>query len=220
MTTIFLPTIDHLRARAKSHGSKPQWFGLGFVQLKLSDTERMHFWCPEIPSPEREEIHNHRYDFGSVVLAGNLLHDVYHLDATISTDAPDRIWLDAEWEVFETNCAPGKEGAVETVTPCLVTQIGKFELERGSTYEFPHTSFHTTEGTRFAITHLTRVLPRPLEYASVIKRRGAETTCPFKEKMEPEACWEHIYNGLVRAGIEDQRELNSLREKKEKTRGR
>jgi hypothetical protein len=211
------PLIDELRASAKKYGTEPYWFGLGFVQLKLNDHERMHFWCPEIPSSEREEIHNHRYDFSSIVLAGELKHDVYHLDATIETSS---VPFEAEWEIFETNCAPGKEGTVETVTPCIITNVGKFNLKAGSTYEFPHESFHTTQGTTFAITHLTRVLPKPLEYASVIKKIGQATTCPFKDKMAPEICWEHIYNGLVRAGLENQRLLNAIREEKARASGR
>ena len=215
-----LPKLEDLRAKAKKYGSDPYWFGLGFIQLKLSDTERMHFWCPEIPSPEREEIHNHRYDFTSTVLAGELKHDVYHLDATISATAPDQIWAEAEWEIFETNCAPGKEGTVESVTPCLITNVGKFNLKAGSTYEFPHDSFHTTVDTKFAITHLTRVLPKPLEYASVIKKRGTPTTCPFKDKMDKKVCWDHIYNAYVRCGIDHQRALNALKEEQAKTRGR
>jgi hypothetical protein len=206
--------FDQVRENAKKYGSDPYWFGLGFIQLKLSDTERMHFWCPEIPSPEREEIHNHRYDFDSIVIAGELKHDVYHLDATINHTAPDAIYLGAEYEIFETNCAPGKEGTVETVTPCLITNVGKFNLTAGSSYTFPHESFHTTAGTTFAITHLTRVLPKPLEYASVIKKRGQPTTCPFKDKMAVDVCWEHIYNAYVRAGLEMQRVANKLKELK------
>src|SRR5579863_7289598 len=79
-----LPTIDDLRTKAASYGTEPYWFGLGFIQLKLNDTARMHFWLPEIPHPEREEIHNHRYDFSSIVLAGHLLHEVWHLDTVKS----------------------------------------------------------------------------------------------------------------------------------------
>lgn len=196
MTAIFLPKIDQLRARAKRYGSDPYWFGLGFVQLKLTDVERMHFWLPEIPRPEREEIHNHRYDFSSVVLAGELRHEVYHLDATV---APDSVLIPTEWEIFETNCAPSKEGAVETATPCIVSKVGTFHLEAGSTYAFPHESFHTTEGTGFAVTQLVRVLPKPLEYASVIKRRGQPTTCPFSVKLPADTCWQYIDAALQRA---------------------
>jgi|SRR5271157_1335893 len=192
-----LPTIKELRAKAKKYGSEPYWFGLGFIQLKLSDTERMHFWLPEIPHPEREEIHNHRYDFTSIVLAGELRHDVYHLDAKTGP-----MFGKTEWEIFETNCAPNKEGTVETVSGCIVSPIGQFNLTAGSTYAFPHESFHTTEGTKFAITHLTRVLPKPLEYASVIKKRGVETVCPFKEKIETHVCWRYVDAALQWATME------------------
>lgn len=209
-----LPTIDELKHRARQYSSEPYWFGLGFVQLKLSDTERMHFWVPEIPHPEREEIHNHRYDFVSTVLAGTLKHEVYHLDAIVDPSADVRIVDGCEYEIFETNCAPTKGGTVETVTPCIITHVGSFDLGAGSTYAFPHESFHTTEGTKFAITSLTRVLPKPIEFASVIKKQGAETTCPFKEKMPVDSCWDHIYDALVRAGLEHQRQLNALKEEK------
>lgn len=199
MPKVVLPSIQYFREKSASYGSDPYWFGLGFIQLKLSDAERMHIWSPEIPCPEREEIHNHRYDFTSTVLAGNLRHDVYHLDCRLSASAPDEIYLGSKYEIFETNCQPGKEGTVETVTPCLVSHVGTFNLQAGSTYQFPHTSFHTTEGTEFAITLLTRVLPKPIEFASVIKKKGAPTTCPFKDKLPTETCWEHIEAALKRA---------------------
>jgi hypothetical protein len=185
-----LPTIDELRARAKAYGSDPYWFGLGFVQLKLSDTERMHFWSPEIPYPEREEIHNHRYDFTSNVLAGAVHHETF-LVMNIFRDNEDALH-----EIFTTTCMPGVEGTVEEVTPCDIRPMGAYIIGAGSTYSFPHTSFHTTKDTKFAITHLTRVLPKPLEFASVVKLRGAATVCPFKEKLPTDVCWEHIASAL------------------------
>jgi hypothetical protein len=188
-----LPTIDELRNKAKEYGTDPYWFGLGFIQLKLNDTSRMHFWLPEIPHPEREEIHNHRYDFTSIVLAGHLMHEVWNLDG-IGGLVPELF----DWEIFQTACAPNKEGTVETATGCGVTKVGEFSLSAGSIYSFPHTSFHTTEHTKFAITHLTRVLPKSLEFASVIKRRGTPSVCPFKEKLPTDLCWQYIDAALQR----------------------
>lgn len=159
----------------------------------------MHFWCPEIPHPEREEIHNHRYSFVSQVLAGNLHHSVYHLDATVNPYAGLGLADACEWEIFETDCQPGKEGTVETVSACMLSHIGDFWLEPGSVYEFPYESYHTTEGTEFAITHLTRVLPKVLDFASVIKKRGQPTSCPFKDKIPAAQCWEYINCALERA---------------------
>src|SRR5271157_2609389 len=185
-----LPTIDELRAKAKAYGSDPYWFGLGFIQLKLSDTERMHFWSPTIPYPEREEIHNHRYDFTSEVLAGQVIHETF-LVMNIFRDNEDALH-----EIFQTTCMPGVEGSVEEVTPCDIRSTGSYVIPSGGSYTFPHTMFHTTKDTKFAITHLTRVLPKPLEFASVVKLRGAATTCPFKEKMPSGACWLYIEDAL------------------------
>jgi len=187
---IALPTIDELQTKAKAYGTEPYWFGLGFIQLKLNDHQRMHFWHPDVPYPEREEIHNHRYDFTSHVLAGKYFHETY-LVMNIFKDNED-----AKHEIFTTTCAPGVEGTVEEVTPCDIRPSGAYILGAGSTYHFPHTMFHTTKDTKFAITHLTRVLPKPLEYASVVKLRGAETVCPFKAKMATHLCWELIASAL------------------------
>jgi hypothetical protein len=193
-----LPKIGYLRSKASEYGTEPYWFGLGFIQLKLNDYERMHFWCPEIPRPEREEIHNHRYDFVSKVLAGSLHHSVYHLDALVDSRDSLRLADTCEWEIFETDCQPGKEGTVETVTPCMLSHVGDFRLSAGSLYELPHTTYHTTENTDFAITHLIRSLPKILDFASVIKQRGQPTSCPFKDKIPAAQCWEYIDCALER----------------------
>ena len=56
MDTKSLLKIDFLREAAASYGSSPYCFGLGFIQLKLSDQARMHFWHMAVPHVEREEI--------------------------------------------------------------------------------------------------------------------------------------------------------------------
>jgi hypothetical protein len=62
----------------KAIGVEPHWFGLGFVQLKLDEHRRIHFWHPDHSSdtPE-EEVHNHRYDFNSRIMAGIIVHEVW-----------------------------------------------------------------------------------------------------------------------------------------------
>jgi hypothetical protein len=180
------------------YGSKPYWFGLGFLQLKLSESERMHFWLPEIPHPEREEIHNHRYDFTSQVLAGSLYQETYLVMNINLVDDP-------KWEIFETDCRPGHEGSVIATFGCDVRPFGAQTLSAGSVYTLPHTTFHTTEGTKFAVTYLTRK-PKVLSYASVVKKTGAPTTCPFKEQISEKRCWDYIEHALQRA----LRELNEM----------
>ena len=187
---ICLPTLDELLVKAEAYGTEPYWFGLGFIQLKLSDTERIHFWHPSVPYPEREEIHNHRYDFTSRVLAGQIVHETFLVMNAFKDNE------DATHEIFKTTCMPGVEGVVEEVTPCDLRPTGIYKMSAGSVYQFPYTMFHTTKDTKFAITHLIRVLPKTLEYASVVKLRGAETVCPFEAKMPTDVCWEHIASAI------------------------
>lgn len=196
--------LEDLKELALANASEPYWFGLGFIQLKLSDTYRMHFWLPEIPRLEREEIHNHRYDFTSHVLSGKLCHDVYHVTKRegFPLSYPEiPAW---HYEIFETDCAPanGDKSSRGKVTPCNVLTMGQYRLSAGTKYTFPFCSFHTTERTKYAITFLRR-WPKMMEYASVVKEKGAVTTCPFKDKISSAQCWEYIGMALKRVEQED-----------------
>ena len=184
--------IDFLRKAAKEYGNEPYCFGLGFIQLKLSPTTRIHFWHENIPHVEREEIHNHRYNFTSHVLAGKLAFSLYDVAgyANIRGDVP-------EWERFDTKCEPGKPNETMPVTtPVHVRHMGDYRLTAGSIYKLPHTAFHTTEETEFAITFLERDLSFVKAYASVVKKHGTVSACPFANPGTPEEAWELINQAL------------------------
>lgn len=180
--------LQQLKFRAAAYGSEPFWFGLGFIQLKLSDRDRMHFWTPSIPRKQREEIHNHRYEFKSIVLAGKLKFQTF----TASTNSM------GAYEVFETNCTQEGTTLTKLIKPVDIRSTGYYEINTGSKYTFPHHHFHTTEETVFAITYLRRG-EKVREFADVIKTRGAGTDCPFAEKICPEQCWEYIGAALTHA---------------------
>lgn len=51
--------------------------GLGFVQIQLEGHQRMHVWHPELPRRacfEHSSIHNHRFDFDSLVIVGTQIN--------------------------------------------------------------------------------------------------------------------------------------------------
>ena len=174
-----------LRAMSYTNGTPPHWFGLGFIQLKLTENTRIHFWLPWLKGKEREEIHNHRYNFVSRVLAGSLHKEIY---AVTPNDFGDH-------ELFTTTCAPGKEGEVTTFVPVSCSKIAEFDIAAPGTYFFAHDQFHTTEGTDFAITYLERE-PKVKSDAMVVKVNGAPITCPFANPLPVDVLWEHIERGL------------------------
>ena len=177
--------IGWLRAMSAVNGTPPHWFGLGFIQLKLTADTRIHFWLPWLRGKEREEIHNHRYNFVSRVLAGKLHKEIY---AVTPNDFGDH-------ELFTTTCAPGSEGTCENFRTVSCSKIAEFDLTAPSTYFFGHDQFHTTEGTNFAITYLERE-PKVKSDAMVVKVAGAPTTCPFANPIPVDELWDHIIRGL------------------------
>lgn len=54
--------------------------GLGFVQVQLQGNQRLHVWHPELPRRtcfEHSAIHNHRFDFESLILVGEQINIEY-----------------------------------------------------------------------------------------------------------------------------------------------
>ena len=188
-----------LRAMSYTNGTPPHWFGLGFIQLKLTENTRIHFWLPWLKGKEREEIHNHRYNFVSRVLAGSLHKEIYAVTTPMIYAGP----VDDEYthELFTTTCAPGKAGEVVETQPATCSKIAEFDIAAPGTYFFAHDQFHTTEGTDFAITYLERE-PKVKSDAMVVKVAGAPTTCPFADPLPVDELWEHINRGLELASRE------------------
>jgi hypothetical protein len=151
-------------------------FGLGFIQVKLNDTERMHFWHPAFHR-EREEVHNHRYDFHSTILVGSMYQELYSF-----WDMP------GPYEMFNTDCAPAIEGA----EPKALIE-GTIRLDfagihnTGSEYTLNNTTFHRIEANK-CVTFLRRG-PKLKEFAQVIHEKNTPITCPFEEKMDADTMW-------------------------------
>ncbi len=140
---------------------------------------------PWVPRHEREEIHDHRYNFLSTVLMGTLHFELYEFTPM----QRDHVFTH---ELFQTDCAPGHEGNKDPkIYPVTISKRGSYDIVAGSSYWFSSDQFHTTEGTTFAVTYLERET-KTKPFANVIKAKGAPITCPFAEQMPEEDCWRHI----------------------------
>ena len=170
----------------KASGCEPHWFGLGFVQLKLNEHERIHFWHPghgQI-TPE-EELHDHRYGFTSLVLGGEILHEIWEWTAC----------QDGDHEMVEVSCKPGTDAAPAPLGRGRVAAAGRHVLQAGMEYSFSPEGFHKG-GTRIgAITFLTRG-PVVKDTARVIRPVGQPSVCPFSAPKSSDECWS-IISGLL-----------------------
>lgn len=171
-------TVNMLR----SLGVKPHFFGLGFIQLKLSDEQRLHFYHPSLSAnvPE-EELHDHRYDFTSEVISGSLLNEIWefvpgpvapHEKVLVSCDLSD----------------PVPEGT--EAVPGIARKVLSFRTVAGGSYFISHDRFHRVKGDN-CITLITRT-PKVKRFATVIRGTGADHVCPFDVSLSEDDCWRII----------------------------
>ncbi len=165
----------------KANHTMIHYFGLGFIQVKLNDSERVHFYLPDLErTVTDEEIHNHRYDFSSTVLKGSLTQQFF-------TVTPH---FEGRYVMTQVNCAPGGfPGPDSRCTPAM-TSIHTYK--EGGVYFITCDVFHrVSRETRFCITHISR--GKHLKaLADVVRPLGAAVICPFSKPIPEEELWLRI----------------------------
>ena len=175
--------LNHLNVNElKETGAEPSWFGLGFVQLKLSPEQRMHFWHPELASnmPE-EELHDHRYNFTSVIVKGELTNHLYDFRPNHEGDY-QRVTVSCDPNVHAPH-QPSPKGVVEHICSFVTPQDGFYTLKKGV--------FHKAQATK-AATLLTRSTDHHEPFAHVLRPVGASAVCPFSDSKPVSQLWEII----------------------------
>ena len=174
--------LDYLR----EHDCKPQWFGLGFIQVKTTAHERYHFWHPELmANVAPEDIHDHRYGFTSRIIRGSMIHETYELEYSVFADR----------ERYYVSCDQANPGPVGEKMPCTVKQTGSYLLKEGSYYHLPQGQFHRVKAD-VCVTHVVRQTPA-VELARVIRPKNAPHICPFAVKMPEDALWKLMEEAMA-----------------------
>lgn len=152
------------------------YFGLGFIQLKLDATYRMHFYTPELPPivPE-EDIHNHRYSFSSSVLKGVFYQEIFEL-------------VEGDTHVCEEESCSPDSPEHKSGRPCGIKSVSSHAYVLGSHYWVHHSTFHRVRATN-CVTLLTRGV-REKPHAEVVRSPYAPKVCPFSQKVKEETLWE------------------------------
>lgn len=175
-----LPTIDQLRSMGA-----PEYFGLGFIQLKVDNVYRYHFYHNSLHAivPE-DEIHDHRYYFKSHVLQGTFIQLLYNF-------TPD---TGGAFEIQNVDCQ-GPTDQVFEKSRGNIKLINRSTYTAGSSYWIDRDVLHTVIAHDNAITLLERSAVTK-DFARVARPVGAETVCPFSAPIGAERCWELIEDML------------------------
>lgn len=163
--------IDWLKANHKVI----HWFGLGFIQIKLCDFTRLHFYTDVLPKTTKhehknEEIHNHRYNFTSKILHGSLYNEIYEIDYDVN----------GNYILTKETCKEHEESDTPPI-PCNVRGVFGDELYANETYYMDNNTFHTVWCPPNTITYIHRSGYQKY-YADVVHKKGNELTCPFSIK--------------------------------------
>ena len=189
MVSIAPPSSFDLNlATLRATGAVPHYFGLGFIQLKLDARRRLHFWVPEWPAiPGADnEIHDHRYDFTSTVLQGEVEQEVFAEGPVETSPFPGC------HELVEVLCQPG-HGAEPPLVQGYVNPMRRIHhrVAAGQAYWLSGEAFHRARSHGATVTLLERG-PVQKDRARVIRPFGTPFVCPFGLAVPEAACWEQI----------------------------
>lgn len=177
--------IDDLK---KNH-QMIHFFGLGFVQLKIDDNLRLHFYHPELLSIiDPEDVHNHRYDFISMIMAGTLTNSFFEVINNTN----------GLYTISDESCNINKKDIENNIIlNCDLIEKDTIKHKEGDSYICLSHQFHTVK-TDFAITRLYRG-PIVSEFAKVVRKNNSLNVCPFSKQISKEDCWDIVYDCINKA---------------------
>lgn len=157
------------------------YFGLGFIQLKLNESERLHFYSPRLPAIT-EDPHTHRYGFLSRILKGELTNHVYGVK-TFGNVSP----LGTHTIAYES-CNPNVKADGDAFQ-ADVKLIDSTTYGPGESYVVTDDMFHSVEpGPKGCITYLLRTNYKA-RFAQVARQNGDAQVCPFSRQVPEEELW-------------------------------
>jgi hypothetical protein len=135
---------------------------------------------------EKEEVHDHRYDFTSTILYGHLDQELFEIT---SGDA---------YILEEETCNPSLAKPKESISrSCFVIKKGEQHFEAGSRYSISHDVFHRVASS-CGITYLVRSdYKKPL--AHVVRKKDAPSVCAFSVTIEETKLWDIVEEMLTEA---------------------
>ncbi len=174
ITNMELLNIEYLK---KNH-KRIYYFGLGFIQVILNDSERIHFYTDELPTTN-EDIHTHRYNFISTILKGEFRNIKYRL-------------IDGKTHILKNeSCSLEREitNNINIEVGIEVTDISDYK--EGDSYNMFYNELHSVSYKDNTITFLKRS-DIITDYAQVVFRKNVEEVCPFSTKIDEDRLWDII----------------------------
>ena len=160
----------------KKNNERIYYFGLGFIQVKINDKYRLHFYTDKLPTIT-DNPHNHRYDFHSFILKGEIKNIMY------------KVRKGSRYILENESCNESIKAPLESKEVDIV-EDGYEIYKKGDSYFMNYKDFHVVESNN-CITLLKRSDYKQ-EYAQVINKKEENSTCPFSIKEDDDVLWNII----------------------------
>lgn len=163
----------------KANHKMIHYFGLGFIQVKINNNFRLHFYTAELPPivPE-EDVHNHRYDFSSSILKGRFCQELYEV---VNGNTHSR---------EKETCKEGVSADAFAPVLCGLRLSSRHSYQAGDEYTIYHDTFHKVMAFD-CITSISRSDYKK-DLAEVVRPVGATKVCPFSQKIDEAKLWEIV----------------------------
>lgn len=177
------------------------FFGLGFIQIKIDDSNRVHIYSPELPAFV-ESPHDHRYNFVSKVLRGRLVNKVWEEFIDIKLTPGTENWREpnSTIEIDYVSCQQSGEALqVPESYESTVDYVDSFEINEGSSYYISRNTFHTVApdfSVGPCVTWVTRGAVNK-EFARVLRFPDDKKECPFSQEIEKDELWKIVERALA-----------------------
>jgi hypothetical protein len=141
--------------------------GLGFIQIVVAPTKRIHVWRPDIPRRKCYAVsrtHNHRFSFKSTVLVGTLVNRRYEImrvpEAYATHDmvshAGERLGTGARRSFVDGHCR--------------LASFSDERVESGRSYYMDALAYHETLDTGVVVTFIEKLHEGETPAHSIIAR--------------------------------------------------
>lgn len=176
--------VEALLRKPEGHDWSLQGFGMLRLYLSGSKDLRLHIWDRRFSVAGVSQLHDHPWDFRSLVIAGELTQYRY-------TESPA-----GEQYVYQTiQCGPGGCAKSEPA-PILLTRSTPETYEPGNWYGQKATEIHKSLPDDGSVSLIERTFKEDTEHARVFWKAGMEWISAEPRKATPEEVHAITQNAL------------------------
>lgn len=167
--------------------------GLGFIQLVLGGRQRMHVWHPDLPRRdcyEHSAVHNHRFDFHSLVLKGVQINQRCELEIVKPGEGTHQL-------ISHNGPRSDKGGRLSYPVADVNVYMEDVETYKpGDEYHMPAYGYHHTPCEGIVVTLLTKYDEGTI-HANSVCARGVDFHFDFDRfQLSPEQLYAYVVDAL------------------------